>query len=107
HFGRTENVGTLPLPFRAGSFALVLCTQALHLVDAPTETVREMHRLLLPNGCAVVTIPHIFRREIPNERKLSARQLRDLFDGWDVRVTGFGGLGSAAAFFPASLANGA
>ena len=107
HFGRTDVAGTVPLPFRDGSFALVLCTQALHLVDDPAAAVREMGRVLSGGGRVIVTVPHIFRREIPTERKLSAEQLRALFAGWDVVVIGFGGLGSALAYFPASLANGA
>ena len=107
HFGRTDVAGTVPLPFRDGAFSLVLCTQALHLVDDPQATVREMRRVLMSGGCAVVTVPHIFRREIPAERKLSAKQLRELFAEWGADVTGFGGLGSALAYCPASLANGA
>lgn len=107
HFGRIDVAGTVPLPFTDGAFSLVLCTQALHLVDDPTETVREMHRVLTTGGRAIVTVPHIFRRELTSERKLSADQLRTLFTGWDVSVCGFGGLGSALAYFPASLANGA
>jgi SAM-dependent methyltransferase len=107
HFGRTDVVGAVPLPFRDGAFSLVLCTQALHLVDDPLATVHEMRRVLAPGGMAIVTVPHIFRRELTTERKLSAEQLRGLFSGWDVEVKGVGGLGSALAYYPASLANGA
>ena len=107
HFGRTDVVGGLPLPFEDGAFSIVVCTQALHLVDDPAATVREMARVLRPGGTAVVTVPHIFRREIRQERKLSAADLTTLFSGWESTVTGFGGLGSALAYFPASLANGA
>jgi hypothetical protein len=63
--------------------------------------------VLRPGGTAIVTVPNIFRREIPQERRLSESALRHLFAGFDVRVIGFGGSGSAVAYFPASLANGA
>ena len=107
HFGRTDVAGAVPLPFCDSAFSLVLCTQALHLVDDPSTVVCEMGRVLTAGGRVIVTVPHIFRREIPAERKLSAEQLRELFAGWDAAVIGFGGLGSALAYFPASLLNGA
>jgi SAM-dependent methyltransferase len=108
HFGRADVIGSLSLPFADETFAVVLCTQALHLVDDPPATVREMRRVLAPNGYVVVTIPHIFRREIPAERKYSASGLRELFAGWrELRVDGVGGLGAGIAFFPGSLAGAA
>jgi SAM-dependent methyltransferase len=108
HFGRADVIGSLPLPFADGTFAVVLCTQALYLVDDPAATVQEMRRVLAPDGYAVVTIPHLFRREIPAERKYSAAQLRELFAGWhEVRVIGTGGMGAGLAYFPGSLAGAA
>jgi SAM-dependent methyltransferase len=104
HFGGADVVGTIPLPFRARAFRMVLCTQALHLVDDPPATVKEMYRVLAPGGYAVVTIPHLFRREIPAERKWSRKDVRELFADWDeVRVSGIDGLGSGLIYFPASL----
>ncbi len=108
HFGRADVVGTMPLPFRSGAFTLVLCTQALHLVEDPAATVQEMYRVLARGGYSVVTIPHIFRREIPAERKWRAADLSRLFAGWDeVQVAGIDGLGSGLVYFPASLAGAA
>lgn len=107
HFGRTDVVGSVPMPFRDGAFALVLCTQALHLVDEPATAVQEMRRVLGRGGCAVITIPHVLRRELAAERKFSKQQLLALFDGWDVEVTGFGGMGSVLAYLPGSIVNGA
>ena len=108
HFGRADVLGTVPLPFRDGAFQVALCTQALHLVDDPPATARELRRVLAPGGWAVVTVPHVFRREIPAERRLGAADLRELFAGWAaVQVRGFGAAGSAATYFPAGLAHGA
>jgi SAM-dependent methyltransferase len=108
HFGRADVIGSLPLPFADGVFSLVLCTQALYLTDDPTATVPEMLRVLAPGGYAVVTVPHIFRREIPAERKYTASQLRELFAGWqETQVIGIGGLGTGLAYVPGSLAGAA
>jgi len=108
YFGRADVAGSVPLPFRDGAFSLVLCTQALHMVDDPPATVKEMHRVLAPGGHAVVTVPYLFRREHPAERQYGAAQLRALFAGWaETRVSGFGGVGSALAYYPGSLAGGA
>lgn len=50
------NPADLPLPFRDGTFALVVCTQALHLVRDPAATVRQMRRVLAPGGHAGGTV---------------------------------------------------
>ncbi len=107
YFGRADVVAGLPLPFADGTFSLVVCTQALHLVDDPRAAVAEMRRVLAPDGHAVVTVPHRLRREIPAERMLGAGEVLALFAGWDVTLRGIGGPGTAAAFLPASLALGA
>ncbi|GJG86372.1 hypothetical protein tb265_15530 [Gemmatimonadetes bacterium T265] len=107
HFARADVVADLPLPFADGTFSLVLCTQALYLVDDPARAVREMYRVLAPGAHAVATVPHVFRREVPSERRLTAADLRALFAGWDADVRGFGGVGSGLAYLPSSLALGA
>jgi SAM-dependent methyltransferase len=99
HFGRADVLGTTPLPFRDGSFGVVLCSQALHLVDDPERTVHEMARVLAPGGHAVVTIPHLFLAEGDFERRWSRDDLRTLFAGWqEVRIGGIDGPGAAFAF---------
>lgn len=108
HFGRADVLGTLPLPFADGAFSLVLCTQALYLTDDPAAVVMEIRRVLGEGGWAIVTVPHIFRREIPAERKYGVSDLAALFAGWErVRVLGIGGPGTGLAYFPGSLAGAA
>lgn len=108
HFGRADVVGALPLPFADEAFSLVLCTQALYQTDDPAAVVPEARRVLARGGWLVVTVPHIFRREIPTELKYDATQLMELFAGWDrVRVVGIGGPGTGLVYFPGSLAGAA
>ena len=105
HFGGADVVATIPLPFRDGAFAIVLCSQALHLVDDPVVTVAEMASVLAPNGHAIVTIPHLFIGEGDLERHWSKRDVRRLFAGWrEVSVRGIDGPGVALAFVAGRIA---
>ena len=105
HFGRADVLGTLPLPFRDGAFGIVFCSQALHLIDDPKGSVREMVRVLRPDGHVIVTIPHLFLAEGSFERHWSRDDLAQLFDGWhDVRIAGIDGPGAALAFVVGRLA---
>jgi SAM-dependent methyltransferase len=99
HFGRTDVVGDLPLPFRDRAFGVALVTQALHMVDDPVGAVAELARVLAPGGWVVVTVPHLFLAEGDFERHWSPADLSELFAGWaDVRITGIDGPGAALAF---------
>jgi SAM-dependent methyltransferase len=100
HFGRADVLGNLPLPFKDARFGVAVCTQALHLVDDPRETVAELHRVIRPGGVVIVTIPRLFLAEGPFERHWTAGDLRALFtDGWTaVDVRGIDGPGAALAF---------
>jgi SAM-dependent methyltransferase len=105
HFGRADVLGELPLPFRDDAFGLVLCSQALHLVDDPVTTVREIERVVRPGGHAIVTIPHLFLAEGSFERRWGAGELGALFAGWDdVRIAGIDGPGAALAFIVGRIA---
>jgi hypothetical protein len=105
HFGGADVLSTVPLPFRDGAFAVVLCSQALHLVDDPVSTVAEMARVLAPDGRAVVTIPHLFIGEGDLERHWSQTDVRTLFVRWqDVSVRPVDGPGAALAFTVGRLA---
>jgi SAM-dependent methyltransferase len=100
HFGRTDVVGDLPLPFRDSAFGVVFCSQALHLVDDPVATVAEMARVLTPDGRVIVTIPHLFLAEGDFERHWSRADLHALFGPWQrVHIGGIDGPGVALAFF--------
>jgi SAM-dependent methyltransferase len=99
HFGRADVIAALPLPFRDGAFGALLCSQALHLVDDPIGTVREMGRVLASGGYVIVTIPHLFVAEGDFERHWSAADLGRLFGDWrHVRIRGIDGPGAALAF---------
>ncbi len=100
HFGRSDVIGALPLPFRDSAFGLVFCSQSLYLVDDPVATVAEMARVLSPDGRVIVTIPHLFSAEGDFERHWSREDLHVLFGDWRrIRIQGIDGPGAALAFF--------
>jgi SAM-dependent methyltransferase len=55
HAGTVESTG---LP--GSAFDLVLCTQVLEHCDDPWQGVREIHRILVPGGCAIISAPHVW-----------------------------------------------
>ncbi len=48
------------LPFRAGTYDLVLATQLLEHCHTPAEVVAEVHRVLRPGGRFVCSVPFIY-----------------------------------------------
>jgi SAM-dependent methyltransferase len=48
------------LPLRDGFFDLVICTQVLEYVEDPCKVIGEIHRVLKPGGCLLLSAPAIF-----------------------------------------------
>jgi SAM-dependent methyltransferase len=46
------------LPFDAESFDVVLATEVFEHLFRPDEACREIHRVLRPRGCLVITVPN-------------------------------------------------
>jgi SAM-dependent methyltransferase len=47
------------LPFRSGSFDMVLCTEVMEHVAEPESFLREIDRVLMPGGHLVMTVPFL------------------------------------------------
>jgi len=45
------------IPFRSGSFDMILCTQVLEHMPEPENTLREFYRLIKPGGDLFLTVP--------------------------------------------------
>lgn len=50
------------LPLAAGSQAAVLCSEVLEHVPDPRQVLRQIHRVLAPGGCLLITVPFLFRQ---------------------------------------------
>lgn len=104
HFGSADILGDgAALPFADNTFALVVCTQALHMATSLEMTVGEMHRVLAKGGVAVITVPYFFRLEHPDERRLTRETLGALFAEWQVTIGGLAGSGVGLASYPGTL----
>ena len=53
------DLNTEKLPYKGGEFDLVTCTEVLEHLEHYRETIREVHRVLKPNGVFVLTTPNI------------------------------------------------
>ncbi len=47
-----------PLPFEDNRFTLVTCAETIEHLERYRETLREIHRVLKPDGVAVITTPN-------------------------------------------------
>ncbi len=57
--GRAACAQAEALPFRAGTFGAVLCTNSFHHYPEPVATLREIRRVLAPGGRAVLVDPNL------------------------------------------------
>lgn len=75
------------LPFADQAFDAVLCTEVLEHIPDPTETLREIQRVLKPGGLFIATIPwsarfhyqpHDYHRYTPSMLSQLFRDFRDV-----------------------------
>lgn len=51
----------LKLPFKNDTFDVILCTQVLEHINLPQELIRELYRVLKPEGSLYLTAPQGFK----------------------------------------------
>ena len=56
--GRHVVADATRLPFRAGSFSHVVCSEVLEHVEDDEGVLRELARVAAPDGTVIVTVPH-------------------------------------------------
>ena len=87
------------LPLASGEFDLVVCTQVLEYVFDPAAVISEMHRVLKPGGCLLLSVPSVWPRDSKSEywRFLPAGIERMLGGFSNVEIVAEGG--SVTGFF--------
>jgi SAM-dependent methyltransferase len=85
------------LPFRDGSFHLVVASGALHGWIAPDHALGEINRVLAPEGRYVIAD---FRRDLPLPLWLVVCAIQSLFTPKDLRALGEPGASIRAAYAP-------
>ncbi len=86
------------------SLDCAIVTQVLHLIHDPRNAVRTLHRILRPDGVALVTVPGISQLEWSESwhwsfTVLSAKQMfDDVFGRHNVQVRAYGNVLAATAF---------
>ena len=56
-----HNLNSFPYPFEANSFDYIEAFHILEHLDRPFDVMRELHRILKPEGELVVRVPHFSR----------------------------------------------
>jgi SAM-dependent methyltransferase len=92
-YGAADIVTDEFLPFPDASFDLVMCTEAFHYVQHPSQGVAEFARVLRPGGRVLLTVPLVWEYDRTiMEHRYTGPELAALFDGWrDVEVIENGG----------------
>jgi len=52
------NLNKFPYPIKSNSFSTILCHHVIEHVKYPAKTLKELHRILKPNGRIVIVVPH-------------------------------------------------
>ncbi|HEX6560375.1 MAG TPA: class I SAM-dependent methyltransferase [Longimicrobiales bacterium] len=89
-----------PWPFESATFDAVVCTQVMEHAQDLSNVIAEMHRVLVPGGTLLVTVPFAYNEHgAPADyRRFSVHGVRDLFAG-DYELLQLkpqGGIGSTA-----------
>jgi SAM-dependent methyltransferase len=87
------------IPFASDQFDLVICTQVLEYIPEPGAVLAEIHRVLKPGGCLLLSVPAVFPRDSDHDRwRFLPGSLRYLLGPFrDVEVEAEGS--SIAGFF--------
>lgn len=56
-----HNLDTFPYPFEDNAFELIEADHVLEHLHHPFQTMREMHRMLVPGGKLIIRVPHFSR----------------------------------------------
>jgi SAM-dependent methyltransferase len=92
-YGVADVVSAEFLPFRDGSFDLVMCIEGFHYLVDPQAGANELRRVLRPGGYALVSVPLVWEydRTVP-EHRFTGPSLARLFADWeDVTLVENGG----------------
>ncbi len=87
------------IPLASAQFDVVICTQVLEYIPEPGEVIAEIHRVLRPGGCLLLSVPAVFPRDSDQDiwRFLPESLRRLLRSFHDVEVVAEGS--SVAGFF--------
>lgn len=79
-----NNSGIIP----DGSFDIIICTEVLEHVANPFDAVKELKRMLKPEGHLFVTTPFNFRIHgpLPDNWRFTIHGLKELFKEWEVLI---------------------
>ena len=83
-YGVADVVSNEFLPFESGSFDLVTCIEAFHYVGDPEHGVREIRRVLRPDGTVLISVPFVWEYDRTIlEHRFTGPSLERLFASWD------------------------